>query len=202
MIKAIIFDLNGVLLDDGEYFTVRFAREYNLNEEEVKETFFSIMDILRKPDAPCAYELWKPQLDKWNVKLKKEEFFDYWFLLEKIRPGFLEIIDALQEKDKRVFVLSNNFKERSAHYDKAFEDLFDLVDKTYFSWKTGFVKPEIMAFRNLLEENDLDPEDCIFVDDQEKNVDAANSIGIHSFLFADLDECREKIRVIVGSHEE
>ena len=61
--------------------------------------------------------------------------------------------------------------------------MHEVVNKVYFSWRTGFVKPDIRAWQLILLENNLKPEECLYFDDQEKNIKAAESVGVKSFLF-------------------
>ena len=60
------------------------------------------------------------------------------------------------------------------------------------SFNTGFIKPDRRAWELILSENNLAPGECIYFDDKEKNVLAAESVGIKSFLFTG-EEDMEKI---------
>ena len=98
---------------------------------------------------------------------------------------------SLRQKGIKVFILSNNFKERAEFYGQ-YPWIHEAVDKVYFSWQTGFVKPDPQAWQLVLSENNLNPEDCIYFDDQQKNLDAAEGLGIKSYVFTDEAEL-EKI---------
>jgi len=54
------------------------------------------------------------------------------------------------------------------------------VNKAYFSWETGFVKPEEMAWKNILKENKLLPQQCVYFDNDEENVAAAREFGLYA----------------------
>jgi FMN phosphatase YigB (HAD superfamily) len=72
--------------------------------------------------------------------------------------------------------------------------LSEIMDKVYFSWQTGFVKPDSQAWELVLKENDLKPEDCVYFDDQEKNLKAAESVGIKSFIFTNEAELEKTVK--------
>ena len=91
---------------------------------------------------------------------------------------------SLRQKGIKVFILSNNFKERAEFYGQ-YPWIHEAVDKVYFSWQTGFVKPDSRAWQLVLDENDLKPEECMYFDDQDRNVKAAESLGINSYIFTD-----------------
>jgi putative hydrolase of the HAD superfamily len=98
----------------------------------------------------------------------------------------------LREKGIKVFILSNNFRERANYYEQ-YPWIHDAVDKVYFSWQTGFVKPDIRAWELILSENNLKGEECLYFDDQEKNLKASESVGIKSFKFFNEEELEKTV---------
>ena len=71
----------------------------------------------------------------------------------------------------------------------------ELFDKQYYSWKTGFIKPDPRAYQVMLEENNLKPEEVVYFDDSQKNVAAAEVLGIESYLFEGPGGVKEKLRI-------
>lgn len=191
MLKAIIFDLNGIFLV-SEMLSVRFERDFKVPIPEFLHGLNQIMDQVRKPGAQPAFTYWKPYLDKWGIKLSEQEFWDYWFNAEKPSEEMLDLAKQIKAKGLKIFLLSNNFKERAEYYGH-YRWMSDVIDNAYYSWKTGFVKPDYKAWENLLRENNLEPEDCMYFDDQEKNVKAAGEVGIKSYLFVDPNTTRNII---------
>ena len=95
---------------------------------------------------------------------------------------------VLKQKGWKLFILSNNFRERTKYYMENFSFLSELFDKVYFSWQTGYVKPSEDSFTNVLRENNLDPQNCYYFDDSEKNVIAAKRLGINAHKYSGLKE--------------
>jgi len=93
-----------------------------------------------------------------------------------------------------VFILSNNFAERANYYKKNFPFLEEIPEKVYYSWQTGFVKPNPRAFKNLLTENNLEPEECIYFDNSEENIKTANDLGIKAFLYTDIENLEKALK--------
>ena len=102
---------------------------------------------------------------------------------------------SFKEKGIKIFVLSNNFKERAEYYGH-YPWMHEVVDKAYFSWQTGFVKPNTEAWKLVLSENNLQPKECLYFDDQEKNIKASEDTGIKAFIFTD----EEKLEKIVNGY--
>ena len=67
------------------------------------------------------------------------------------------------------------------------------MDEVYFSWETGFVKPNLEAYNNLLRLNSLNANSVIYFDDVEENIAAAESIGIKSYKYNGLEETKKVI---------
>jgi HAD superfamily hydrolase (TIGR01509 family) len=181
MIKATIFDLNGIFLQSPK-LSDRFAKDFGISQEEFLPRLSEIMDKVRQPDAGRAFDYWRPVLENWKVNFTEEKFWEYWFKAEVPSEKMIEFARKLRSQGIKVFILSNNFKERAEYYGQ-YSWIHEAVDKVYFSWRTGYVKPDPRAWSLLLAENDLEAEDCIYFDDQEKNLRAAESVGIKSFLF-------------------
>ena len=116
MVKAVILDLNGVILSEGEYFTKRLENKYNIPSEKFYKIFDEVMHIGRKPNCQDFFKLWEPKLVELGIKVSREEFFDLWFSGENLVTEFLDYIQELREQGVNVFILSNNFKERTDKY--------------------------------------------------------------------------------------
>lgn len=100
-----------------------------------------------------------------------------------IRPEFREAIARVKAAGMKLAILSN---ELDLFYGADFRDKlpfladFDvIVDATY----TGILKPDPRAYRACLEELGLPAEDCVFVDDQARNVEGARAVGLPTVHF-------------------
>ncbi len=189
MIKAIIFDLNGVFIQSPN-LSDRFQEKFGILAEDFLPVLKEIMAKVRKPDAGSSFACWQPYLENWGVNLTEKEFFDFWFLAEKEVKELTELAEEIKQKGIKIFILSNNFKERAEYYSKNF-DFLKILDKIYYSWQTGFVKPDPRAFQNILSENNLNPNECIYFDNSEQNVEVAKSLGIEAHLFEDINSIRK-----------
>lgn len=191
MIKACIFDLNGIFLQSRK-LSDRFEEDFNITPDIFIPKLFEIMENVRKPNAGPAFKYWEPILREWNINLTENEFWKYWFEAEIPSERMILFAKNLRERGIKIFILSNNFKERAMYYNH-YPWIHESVDKVYFSWQTGFVKPDKEAWKLVLSENNLKPEECIYFDDQQKNIDVSQSIGIQSFLFSTEEELEKMI---------
>lgn len=190
MIKAIIFDLNGIFIQSPK-LSDRFAKDFGISSEIFLPKLSEIMNKVRQPEAGSSFSYWEPILREWNINLSEQEFWKYWFEAEKPSERMISFAKELKEKGIKIFVLSNNFKERAEYYGH-YPWMHEVVDRAYFSWQTGFVKPNIEAWKLVLSENNLQQEECLYFDDQEKNIKASEEAGIKAFMFTSEEEL-EKI---------
>ncbi|MBB4065933.1 HAD-IA family hydrolase [Gellertiella hungarica] len=100
-----------------------------------------------------------------------------------IRPEARKAIDLVADAGFRLAILSN---ELDLFYGKDFRtklpllDRFELVsDATY----TGILKPDPRAYRTVIEALGVEPDDCVFVDDQLRNVKGGDAVGMRTVHF-------------------
>lgn len=192
-IKAVIFDLNGVFLKSRS-LSERLAERTGKSADEVFAVMKPILKEVRNPERR-GDEVWQPLLDLTGMNLK--EFFDYFFSGESVDSEMLEFARGLKSRGLKIFILSNNFRERTEYYRKKFPELFEVADKVYFSWETGLVKPDVKAYENLLEENWLDGEECVYVDDSEENLEVAGTVGIKGIKFESEEQVIKEIEEVL-----
>lgn len=186
MIKNIIFDFGGVIYDiDHEKTKNAFVNLGISNFDElyghtIQTGLFEDFEIglispsefresIRKhiPNSTSDEEI-----DiAWNALLTgfKFERFD---MLEKTRQHY------------RLFLLSNT---NQIHYQQFIAelkqqnryDLFNqLFEKLYFSHQIGIRKPDAKIFNYVLSDNQIIPEETVFIDDYDLNISAAKNIGL------------------------
>ncbi|MFA5532519.1 MAG: HAD-IA family hydrolase [Candidatus Shapirobacteria bacterium] len=181
-IDAIIFDLNGIFINSTP-LSQRVEEKFNINRDLFYQEFEKILKITRSPEKHSP-NIWQPITDL--LKININEFLDFWFSGESIDHQMLNYVKELKDNGYKIFILSNNLQERTDYYRKNFPELFNNFDGAYFSWETGFIKPDIKAFQNILDQNHLLSQNCIYFDDSQANVQTAISFGIHARVFEDL----------------
>ncbi len=196
MLKAVIFDLNGVFIRSPK-LSDRFEKDFNVPVSEFLPKLGEIMNDVRKPNAKSAFSYWQPTLKEWNVNLSEKEFWNYWFSAEKPSEEMITLARDLKHRGVKVITLSNNFKERADYYGH-YPWMRDVMDRTYFSWQTGLVKPDVEAWKLVLKDFSLEPDECIYFDDQEKNLNAAESLGIPSFMFTSPEDAEVTIEGLLS----
>lgn len=180
--KAIIFDLNGVFIISPK-LSERFKDDFGISLEIFMPALQDVMDKVRQPGAKDVFYYWESYFRKWGIDFTETEFQGYCFKAEKPDDYLVGLAKKLKEKGYKLFILSNNFRGRADYYSKNFRFMDEVFEKVYYSWQTGYTKPDKAAWQLILEENHLKPEDCLYFDDSKKNIEAARFLGIDARIF-------------------
>lgn len=95
-------------------------------------------------------------------------------------PGFMEFISSLKTKDLKVAVLSNTVEPLSARLRSA--GLYDIFDVVVLSDEVNDIKPNTTIYQLTLQKLGVQAAECIYIDDLEKNLAPANSLGMTTIL--------------------
>lgn len=200
MIKNIIFDFGGVILDFSKKHTLGFNEGlgvvFDTPTERIKELISSYRDdlLVGKYDVKFILGFLKEKLgvEKSAEELHKEFEKIHSIEYENINWELVSFIEELKQKYK-LYILSDAFNLGwdNPHY----LEVVKLFDDVFNSYKTGFRKPDQGAYMNVLSKIEAKPEECIFIDDTLKNVEAAEKLGIRSYLYTDFKNLEEDLRL-------
>ncbi len=181
----------------------------------------------RGPFDPASDALWRDmqagrlsERDYWLVRAREvgrllgEDWHEMQTLVQRARgaepdkvarPETLALMRDAHAAGLRLVVLSNELdlfygaalRQRMA----ALRDVELIVDATY----TGILKPDARAYALCTQQLGVAPADCVFVDDQMRNVDGATAAGMLAVWFdvtqpqASCDEARRRLGLSPGS---
>ena len=103
----------------------------------------------------------------------------------------LELLTAAHRAGSALSLLSNAPHELA----DALEDhrALALFDHLLFSARIGAVKPEPAAFEAALRAMSLEPEQVVFIDDRQRNVEGAIACGLRGILFSSADQLQQAL---------
>lgn len=99
-----------------------------------------------------------------------------------INENVLNIAKELKKKGYKIYILSNEAREWMEYKIRKFK-LDKIFEKVYCSAFLGISKPDPEIFKKVLSELKIGPQDILFIDNQEKNIEVAKSLGIKTILF-------------------
>ena len=187
--RAVIFDAGKVLLD-FDYSVVRVALALRA-EREVPDLFSSplvhYIEGIHVGKISCT-QLWCHFRDVYAYRGSFTEFEqDICYSFQPISRG-LEVLDEMLDYDQvKVAILSDNHHLCTRWMAKVMPQVFH-ADVIVLSQEVGFVKPDPRIYRATLEQLAIAPQDCIFIDDRQNNIETARSLGIQTLHHQCWDE--------------
>ncbi len=155
MIKAVIFDIGGVLLEDpkdAEKFwkwkpeSIEIRKQFGENKISIEEFISKGSNLLG---------------------MSKEEFLDKYkeeYLGTKPMKEMYDFYLGLQIEK---YILSDTNPIYMDYVKENYNELIDSAKKAYFSIDTGLRKDSDEVFKKVLKEINLEPEEVVFIDNKE-----------------------------------
>ena len=112
---------------------------------------------------------------------KVEEVIWNWPSYIDIYREVFPVLSELKKKGDRIFVLSNTSKVFYDLLDEQLSPLKELLDGFVLSCDIKAIKPDLAMFKEILDKYQLDPTNCVFLDDIEDNTSAAEKLGIKAY---------------------
>lgn len=184
MIKNVIFDMGNVLMD----FSPSVQLDASCRSEEAKEyvgrELFGgeewVQRDLGKISVEQLYEgVAKRVPEEYHADLKR--CIDIWQNFMTPLDGAKDFLQRVKEKGYKIFILSNASEDFYNYFPKYYD--LELFDGVVVSADIHVIKPDKEIYLYLLRKYGLKPEECLFTDDREDNVQGAESVGIKGFLF-------------------
>ena len=95
----------------------------------------------------------------------------------KINYEVIELIKKLKSNGYHVYVLSNTNKEAIDYINK--DNFLSVLDGYVLSFEVHMLKPHEGIYKELLNKYNLVPEETLFIDDLEENINTANKLNIN-----------------------
>jgi len=183
MIKTIIFDFGNVFVNLDIEAAHKHALETfqieSLSEEMLGFNSFYEQGLISTDEFLEFYSENFP-------KLSKEELIDIWnFMLKDFPESRLDFLKAIQQSSKYKLILLSNTNALHINYIKDhvsfYEEFKNCFDAFYLSHEINLVKPNQDIFEFILNKNKLKAEECLFIDDNQDNINTANTLKIKTW---------------------
>lgn len=191
--KVIVFDFGGVIVHPDRTLFFEFIKNtFRVNDAVLKE-------LQDKFKAACHAKIpeslfWKRMADELMIDLPTDWKAQYDAVaLSSLNEcqEMRQLIKSYKELGFRVALLSNVAAERAIFLrSKGYYDAFFPV---LLSCEIGVSKPHPKAYQLLLDEVKVSPENCIFIDNKQVNIDAAKNLGIDAILFLNTKQIAEEL---------
>ena len=199
MIKAVLFDASGVLHVANTVVGDDLQQEFGLSDEQVDQVFRKYVPLLGTGKI-TEREVWQELQRDFGIREvhEDERLFQRSFIatLQKM-PGMYELVDKLKQKGITVALLTNVTPQFAAVLEQ--KGHYDPFDHRILSYEVGLWKPDEAIYQHALKVVGVAPKEAVFIDDQEKNVLAAESLGIHGIAFHDTAQVTRELETLIKS---
>ena len=187
----IIFDLQDVLTSDWrEVFNMQ---ELNIKPDMIAE-FFDDHNDLRKEmqyGRLSEDEFWRQFIHFTGANLTVDRLKD---AVRKTLQPFPEVMGIAKslKPNYKLAILSNFTKEWVDYLvDKyRFNEIFDDM---FWSFQKSIKKPSSEAYLQVVEKFNVRSEECLFIDDKERNVKGAKDVGMKTILYTNPEELKKQL---------
>lgn len=199
MIKAIIFDLGGIIVPEkGNQIRKELCKYLNIKEKTFLHLFNPQIKILTTGKITLLnfYSYLKKRL-KLPIKprnILKEHLRLYKKYSTRKNKKVINLIKELKRK-YNVVSLSNTEIEIK-NYNRR-NGLFKIFDKKFNSTDLHLMKPDQEIFFKVLKTLKYTPKEVIFIDDKKINIIQARKIGINSILFKNFYQLKNNLTIML-----
>ena len=197
MIKAVIFDMDGTLIDTEKYYRIFWPKAlkhfgYDMTDEQALS-----MRSLGQPYAPQYLKdmfddqsLDYPTIRAYRRKIMEEH-------LEKVgielKPGAIDILTYLKKKEIYRAISTANDIERAERYLKKI-GLYGYFDKIICAPMVEHGKPAPDVYEFACSELGLKSEECMAVEDSPNGVKSAYGAGCKVVMVPDLTQPDDELK--------
>lgn len=183
---TIVFDFGGVILDINPDLS-RHKFVVMLGEGNARR--------LEEEQVPQQYESGRMTRDEFIAKINQiggtnyseEEILNAWnAMLLSYQSPRIEWIKRLRKTHKLLMLSNTNESHFEYFHNKLIAEygvtFYQLFDHVYLSHEMGLLKPSLEIFQKVIEEQQINPARTLFIEDTQRNADAARKVGLQTLL--------------------
>ena len=193
--KAFIFDYGGVIRRTVDWTPRRQLMEQKgLPEADAEDLVFGSE---RWREAQLGQidsaAFWSGLGDKLDLSDKElHEFREAFWSGDRLDENLIDFIRRVRKDGFQVALLSNAADDlRKFIQELGIADAFDAI---VISAEEGVMKPDKKIYGTALERLDVSPEEAIFIDDFQENVEGAREVGLEAVRFRGVAPLRVSLR--------
>lgn len=194
MIKAVVFDLDGVYFEGGtERFIEALISKYSLTKEDVTRVYLKSDEMQQyKRGEIDSDSFWNFAIREWKIQATRNELVNLLTASYEVNSATVTFVTDLRDKGIKTAICTNNFPDRFENLKTKFE-LDKHFDVIVTSYEEGITKPSEEIFNILAAKLELKPAEILMSDDREANVETLVALGFNAFLYQGLDHFKTNV---------
>ncbi|MEM9547955.1 MAG: HAD family phosphatase [Bacteroidota bacterium] len=204
MIKNIIFDIGGVLLDidyDRTFTGLSQVMGIDIRRRHIPAHIFKLILGYEKGEINTETFLWNLQKESANLTPQPDKLIKAWnAMLMGWNPKRLDFLAELKG-NYSLYLLSNTNDLHLEWFRKDLKKNHGVSDfdtrffvQTFYSHELRMRKPEYQIYEKVLHEAGIRAEETLFIDDNEENVEKARCTGMHAVCHSRKEEIIDRFQ--------
>jgi len=193
--KAIGFDYGGVVFGvPGADFMQAMAEFLNVTSEELRKIFFQHHQKVNIGPSMSWIELWQYITVLLGYPEKQQGtalFIEDWEKQQVVNQDVVQLMDELRATGYKIGLLSNyasGLREKLA-----VQGITEYFDAIGISSEIGLMKPHPEVFHRFCALLEIQPQELVFIDDAQKSLEGADTIGYTPLLFRNSADLRQEL---------
>ncbi len=196
-IKNVIFDLGKVLIDFD------FSSFWQSIGARIDESFLDMAEepiLLFEAGKISRSDFFEDMKKVYSFELPLTKFEELWCNVFSPMDDMIGLAKEISKK-YNVYILSNTDEIHFPYIWKNYPSLHFFKNNLMLSYELDSVKPEEDIYKNALKRFDLNPQECVMIDDRPVNALAAEKMGMRGITHRTCEETKEKLYKILTLHK-
>lgn len=191
-VDLLVFDMGHVFIDfEWEAVCRGFCTRAGRSIEELRAVFVEVSKLGYESGRINTDDFLAELNTRLSCSLTREEFTEIWTTSFRENEHMAVLLNKL--KSQRALYLLSNTNEVHYEWLQSRYDVARHFEELILSYKVGSSKPELAIYQEVLKRSGMAAERCLFVDDLEPNINAANQVGMQTILFRGVDDLKSKL---------
>ena len=189
MIKAVIFDLGDtVFVPDWTAMNQAMLNETGVSiilSPDIKEIYSNEVIVGRRSMKDIFGKIIETTGKIIDANFVVQKYAQNYNKYTKVNDKMILLIKSLKNKYK-LYGLSNT-NEIHGEVNKK-RKLFSYFDKVFLSYELGMRKPSEELYFYVLKDINFSPNEVLFIDDKQENIDVAKKLGVNVIKYENYDK--------------
>jgi HAD superfamily hydrolase (TIGR01509 family) len=182
MIRAVVFDLGGVLFSEGKTVAMaELAKQHGYDPKVINGILYSPKSLELRKGLIADEEFWSCAQTQLPRGYDAGIIRDVWYNGYVLDPDILELVKQLRGR-YRVAAFSGNIRSRIGFLEAKYRFRM-LFDKEIYSFDHHVTKPDKRFVEIMVAEVGCDPEEIIYIDDNDRYAQPARDLNIHVLIY-------------------